>query len=97
MISLDPIAYMHTTSYEKADAPRQGSLATDHLGVIRFLPENGFEQALEDLKGMEKIWVLFWMHEVKHWKIKVQPPRDVWKKGVFATRSPHRPNPIGLS
>ena len=97
MICLDPVAYMHTTSYEKADVPRQGSLATDHLGMIRFLPENGFEQALEDLKGMEKIWVLFWMHEVKHWKVKVQPPRDVCKKGVFATRSPHRPNPIGLS
>ncbi len=49
------------------------------------------------MKGIEKIWILFWMHEVKHWKVKVQPPRDVWKKGVFATRSPHRPNPIGLS
>ncbi len=97
MISLDPIAYFHSTSNEKADVPRQGSLSTDHLGVIRFLPGKNFEQAIEDLEGMEKIWVLFWMHQVSHWKAKVQPPREVTKKSVFATRSPHRPNPIGLS
>ncbi len=99
MISLDPVAYVQTSSYEKADLPRQGSLSfgADHTALIRFLPGLNFEQALEDLQGMEKIWVLFWMHQVEHWKAKVQPPRAVQKKGVFATRSPHRPNPIGLS
>jgi len=97
VISLNPIAYFHSTFHEKADAPRQGALSTDNIGVIRFLPKNNFEAALEDLEGMEKIWVLFWMDRVSRWKVKVQPPRDVSKKGVFATRSPHRPNPIGLS
>ncbi len=97
MIALDPIAYFSSSYAQKADAPRQGSLGDGTLGFIEFLPGNNFEQALEDLEGMEKIWVLFWMHQAGNWKPKVQPPRCVKKKSVFATRSPHRPNPIGLS
>lgn len=97
MISIDPVAHVHTSSCEKADLPRQGSLGEGYTALIRFLPGFNFEQALEDLVGMEKIWVLFWMDQVEHWRAKVQPPRAVKKKGVFATRSPHRPNPIGLS
>ncbi len=57
-----------------------------------------FEQALEDLNGFEYIWVLFWFHQNKNWKPKVLPPNSGRiKHGVFATRSPHRPNLIGLS
>jgi tRNA-Thr(GGU) m(6)t(6)A37 methyltransferase TsaA len=57
-----------------------------------------FEQALDDLGGFEYIWVLFWFHANKNWKPKVLPPHGERKKrGLFATRSPHRPNPIGLS
>jgi tRNA-Thr(GGU) m(6)t(6)A37 methyltransferase TsaA len=58
-----------------------------------------FEQALEDLAGFEKIWLIYWFHRNRTWKPKVLPPRskDFKKRGVFATRSPHRPNPIGLS
>jgi tRNA-Thr(GGU) m(6)t(6)A37 methyltransferase TsaA len=97
VITLEPIAYFHSIHRQKADLPRQPALAPDHLGEIRFLPGKNFEQALEDLKGTDRIWVLFWMDQVKSWKPKVQPPRNVSKKSVFATRSPHRPNPIGLS
>jgi tRNA-Thr(GGU) m(6)t(6)A37 methyltransferase TsaA len=97
MIKLDPIGYVQCRFTEKADVPRQGVLGEGNQALIRLLPGLNFEQALEDLKGIERIWVLFWMHEVTHWKAKVQPPRSVGKKGVFATRSPHRPNPIGLS
>jgi len=58
-----------------------------------------FEQALEDLVGFEKIWLIYWFHRNTTWKPKVLPPRSTGfkKRGVFATRSPHRPNPIGLS
>ena len=97
MISLEPIAYFHSSSQDKADLPRQAALSQHQKGVIRFLPGKQFEQALEDLEGIEKLWILFWMHKVLQWKPKVQPPRNVSKKGVFSTRSPHRPNPIGLS
>ncbi|MES2199732.1 MAG: tRNA (N6-threonylcarbamoyladenosine(37)-N6)-methyltransferase TrmO [Chlamydiota bacterium] len=97
MINIDPIGYVHCRYTEKADVPRQGALARGNQAVIRLFPGKNFEQALEDLEGMERVWILFWMHEVTHFKAKVQPPRAVTKKGLFATRSPHRPNPIGLS
>lgn len=97
MINLEPIAYFISSATEKADVPRQGALANENRGVIRFKSGLNFEQALEDLKGMERIWILFWMDRVSNWKLKVRTPRLIQKKGVFATRSPHRPNPIGLS
>ena len=44
------------------------------------------------------IWVLFWFHLNEGWRPKVQPPRSTTgRKGLFSTRSPHRPNPLGLS
>lgn len=97
MISLTPIAYFCSAFQDKADLPRQAALSQDQIGVIRFLSGKQYEQALEDLEGMERLWILFWMHKVCSWKPKIQPPRDVTKKGVFSTRSPHRPNPIGMS
>ncbi len=97
MISLTPIAYFCSSFQDKADLPRQAALSQDQLGVIRFLPGKQFEQALDDLEGMERLWIIFWMHKVYTWKPKIQPPREVGKKGVFSTRSPHRPNPIGMS
>lgn len=96
MISLDPIGYVHCSYKEKADSPRQGSL-TQGTATISLIEGKNFEQGIEDLKGMERIWILSWLHGVHNWKNKVQPPRVCGKKGVFATRSPHRPNPIGLS
>lgn len=97
MIQLEPIAHFFSQEKEKADLPRQGVLEKKNLGRIEFVSGRNFEQALQDLRGIERIWVLFWMHETKGFCIKVQPPRFVKKKGVFATRSPHRPNPIGLT
>jgi hypothetical protein len=43
------------------------------------------------------VWVIFWFHQAKGWRPKVLPPRSTRKRGVLATRSPHRPNPLGLS
>ena len=54
-------------------------------------------QALEDLKGIQRIWLVFHFHLAQNWKSKVFPPRGDRKISLFATRSPHRPNPIGLS
>jgi tRNA-Thr(GGU) m(6)t(6)A37 methyltransferase TsaA len=57
-----------------------------------------FEQALKDLEGFERIWVIYLFHLNDSWKPMVTPPRNKGKKvGVFASRSPHRPNGIGLS
>jgi tRNA-Thr(GGU) m(6)t(6)A37 methyltransferase TsaA len=97
----EPIGVVRSPFTERADAPRQAAAARDVAGRIELLPGRGFEDALEGLDGWEYAWVVFVFHrnveEGRGWKPKVQPPRAEGKVGVFATRSPHRPNPIGMS
>jgi len=97
--SLRPIGLIHTPFKDRADATRQPRAeARLGEGTIILNPSHNFKQALEDLDGFEFIWVISWFHKNKNWKPKVLPPRGSRKKrGVFATRSPYRPNPIGLS
>lgn len=90
-----PIGHVRSPYKEKADAPRQGILAEDVTATIELGLE--FQDALDDLSGFERIWVLFWFDRAQGWKPKVLPPRSDTKRGVFATRSPHRPNPIGMT
>jgi tRNA-Thr(GGU) m(6)t(6)A37 methyltransferase TsaA len=99
IFNFEPIGYLKSDSHHKYDTPRQpGADSQARPGYIELNPGCNFEQALEDLKDMERIWVLFVFDRNTGWKPKVRPPRgDGNKKGVFATRSPHRPNPIGLS
>ncbi|HEY3594112.1 MAG TPA: tRNA (N6-threonylcarbamoyladenosine(37)-N6)-methyltransferase TrmO, partial [Polyangiaceae bacterium] len=66
-------------------------------GSIELLPHHNFEHALSDIETWDHIWVIFWFHLNQGWRPKVLPPRSTRRRGVFATRSPHRPNPIGLS
>ncbi|MDZ4746241.1 MAG: tRNA (N6-threonylcarbamoyladenosine(37)-N6)-methyltransferase TrmO [bacterium] len=97
-IELEPIGVMRTPYRSKYDAPRQpGVLEDAHEAFIDMYPHKNFEQALHDLCGFDRIWILSWFDRVGGWKPKVLPPRSSGKRGVFATRSPHRPNPIGLS
>lgn len=94
-IALTPIGIVRSRFVEKRQAPRQGSVATDIVATIELRPD--LEHATRDLDGFERIWVVFWFHEAGGFKPTVQPPRSSKKRGVFATRSPHRPNAIGLS
>lgn len=97
MFTVEPIGYFHTLAKATYDVPRQSSLQTGNEGVIQLKSGCQLEQALEGLEGFDRIWVLFRFHRHHHWKAKVLPPRGGKKQGVFATRSPHRPNFIGLS
>jgi tRNA-Thr(GGU) m(6)t(6)A37 methyltransferase TsaA len=98
-LTVTPIGYIRTPYREKQHAPRQPGVDKQNVtGVIELLPDKNFDQALEHLAGFERIWIIFWFHKNSEWKPKVLPPRSGrTKRGVFATRSPHRPNPIGLS
>jgi tRNA-Thr(GGU) m(6)t(6)A37 methyltransferase TsaA len=97
-LQLEPIGIVRTVLGSKVEAPRQPRAATDMRGTIELYSGHNFEHALEDLGGWEYIWVIFWFHLNRSWRPKVLPPRSTsGRKGVFATRSPHRPNPIGLS
>ncbi len=98
-LTIQPIGVITSPYTDKYDAPRQPGVDGKHNeSIITLMPHCNFEQALEDLDGFERIWLISWFHRNSSWKPKVLPPRSGrTKRGVFATRSPHRPNPIGIS
>jgi tRNA-Thr(GGU) m(6)t(6)A37 methyltransferase TsaA len=96
-LTLTPIGTIRTPFLERADAPRQTYAAPDVEGRLELSSGRDFEHALEDIEGWEYLWVLYWFHQNEGWRPKVLPPRSVKRRGLFATRAPHRPNPIGLS
>jgi tRNA-Thr(GGU) m(6)t(6)A37 methyltransferase TsaA len=97
-LTVRPIGYVRTASRLKFDAPRQPDSDSDEINWIELLPGQRFELALQDLEGFDKIWLVSWFDQNRSWRPKVLPPRGPSKRrGVFATRSPHRPNPLGLT
>jgi tRNA-Thr(GGU) m(6)t(6)A37 methyltransferase TsaA len=97
-LTLAPIGLARTPFLDRVSAPRQPYAAAGVPGTIELFPGHGYEHALSDLDGFDRLWILFWFHLNTGWRPKVLPPRSNGKRrGVFATRSPHRPNPIGLS
>jgi len=97
-LTLTPIGVLRSAHATKVAAARQPAAATDSTGIIELYPGRNFEHALEDIAGWERLWIIFWFHNNSSWRPKVLPPRSTdGRKGVFATRSPHRPNPLGLS
>jgi tRNA-Thr(GGU) m(6)t(6)A37 methyltransferase TsaA len=96
-LTLHPIGVVHSPFTDRVSAPRQPYAAKGTRGTIELLPGHDFEHALSDIETWDHIWVLFWFHLNEGWRPKVLPPRSRKRRGVFSTRAPHRPNPIGLS
>lgn len=95
------IAHIHTDFPQKFGIPRQSGLVEDLEGKIIFEPEYRSADAVKGLEGFNYIWLL-WQFEGtdrQNWSATVKPPRlgGNTHMGVFATRSPFRPNNIGLS
>jgi tRNA-Thr(GGU) m(6)t(6)A37 methyltransferase TsaA len=97
----EPIALVRSPFTDRVSAPRQATVAPEVAGEVEFFPGRGFEHALEGLGAWDKAWLIFVFHknveQGRGFRPKVLPPRGTRKHGVLATRSPHRPNPIGLS
>ena len=95
------IAHVHTDFPSKFGIPRQSGLVESLKGRIVFEPEFRTPEAFRGLEEFSHIWILWKFSESKkeNWSATVKPPRLGGKKrmGVFATRSPFRPNDIGLS
>lgn len=94
------IAHIHTDFPDKFGIPRQSGLVKELQGTVVFEPEYRNPAALRGLDGFSHIWLLWQFSESgrEHWSATVKPPRLGGRKmGVFATRSPFRPNDIGLS
>lgn len=95
------IAKIYTEFDEKFGIPRQSGLVSETVGKIVFEPEYRNPEALRGIEGYSHLWLIWQFSEAvrEEWSPTVRPPRLGGNKrmGVFATRSPYRPNPIGLS
>jgi tRNA-Thr(GGU) m(6)t(6)A37 methyltransferase TsaA len=98
---LQPIAYIRSPFREKFATPRQPGLTPSIRGIVEFCPGFDAHEAVRGLEEFSHIWLLFIFHHnwQEGWAPTVRPPRLGGNKrvGVFASRSPFRPNPIGLS
>ena len=90
-----PIGTIHSPHRDPVGVPIQPTGARGIRGSIEMLPE--YTGGLKDLDGFSHIILLYHLHRSREYKLHVIPFLDKVKRGVFATRAPHRPNPIGLS
>jgi len=97
-MELEPIGYFSGNSKYRFEAPRQ-SVFGGASGFIQLKDDPDLVAACRDLEGVSRIWVIFQFHLNSNWRPFVSPPVTEGRRKVslFATRSPHRPNPIGLS
>lgn len=100
--SYRPIGSLRSPYARRIDAPHQstvvegtetGDFAAATLELAAWLDE----KVIQDLGGFDRLWLIFAFHRSEGWKSTIKPPRGGPKRGVFATRSPHRPNSLGLS
>lgn len=98
VFEVSPIGYVRCGERYRFEAPRQGVYAVN-TGRIEWVPGHRYHEAAADLAGFDRIWVVFLFHLNQTWNLRVAPPvaPPGRRIGVLATRSPHRPNRIGLS
>jgi len=100
-MNMKVIGHVSTCYGEKFGVPRQSGIVEQAWGELVFTPEFRNADAVRGLEGFSHVWVVFVFHQAVRddWKSTVRPPRLGGNEriGVFASRSPFRPNPIGLS
>ena len=89
-VDLKIIGVVHSPYKTTADAPFQGN---DKISKIEISKE--YEGGLKDIEGFTHLHVFYWLHKSKGFSLIVTTPWDTISHGLFTTRSPHRPNPIG--
>ena len=95
MIELEPIGIIHTPFAEPKGMPIQPAGGAGIKGTIEVFEQ--YREGLKDLDGFSHIILLFHLHRSQGFKLQVVPFMDTQPRGLFATRAPSRPNPIGLS
>ena len=94
-INLQVIGRIRSPFVEGRGTPIQPSYADGAEGEV--VVDVCFAEALDDVDGFERVWLIYWMDRVASFRAHVVPYRDTQERGLFATRSPCRPNPIGVS
>ena len=92
---MHPIGFVHSPFSETSQVPRGLGAKHDEEGVLEILPE--FATGLQDIDGFSHLYVLWVFDRSDNYELVGRPPCDTSAHGVFATRSPRRPNPIGLT
>ena len=89
-----PIGVIHSPFHEQGEIPIQAVLSLAE-GTVEVYPE--FAAGLKDTEGFSHIVLLYWFHRSAGYRLRVRPFLDPEERGLFATRYPARPNPIGIS
>jgi len=95
MFEMKPIGFVRSPYAETSQIPKGCGAKHDAEGVLEVLPE--FEEGLQDIEGFSHLFVIWTFHKAEGFALLGKPPTDDRAHGVFATRSPYRPNPIGLT
>lgn len=100
-LTINPVAVVHSPFKEKFGIPRQSGLVEDATATVELLPPYNTPEALKDIENYGHLWLIFSFNQIPagKWSPTVRPPRLGGNKrvGVFASRSPFRPNSLGLS
>ncbi len=94
-LTFRPIGVAHSPFEDQPGTPIQPRYADGIEGTIEIFPE--YREAMADLEGFERVWILSYLDRGRPWRSRVVPYRDTTERGLFSTRAPSRPNPIGLS
>lgn len=94
-IKIVPVGVIHTPFNRAEGTPIQPRGAEGAKGTVEVFPQ--FVRGLRDLEGFERIWLVYWFHRAGRPQMEVVPFMDSVARGLFATRAPCRPNPIGIS
>lgn len=94
-IAYNPVGIIRTPFIDRKGMPRHAAAAKNVEGTVEIFTE--FREGLADLGGFSHILLIFSFHKAKPYSLKVTPPFETEERGVFASRSPDRPNGIGVS
>ena len=94
ILELKPIGIIHSPYRTRRDAPRQGS-GREEICQVEVFKE--FEEGLKDIERFSHVILIYWFHKSRGYSLTVTPSWDTKPHGLFTTRSPHRPSPLGLS
>ncbi|MFZ2071277.1 MAG: tRNA (N6-threonylcarbamoyladenosine(37)-N6)-methyltransferase TrmO [Halobacteriota archaeon] len=93
-MKINPIGVIHSQYKTPEECPRQ-TCQSEQISEIEVFAE--YTGGLKDIEGFSHIIILYWLHKSKGYSLLVRTPWDTELHGLFTTRSPHRPNPIGIS
>lgn len=91
-LELKAIGIVHLPHKKRSEAPPQGGKEISEIEIF-----DEYQEDLKDIDGFSHLHILYWLHESKGYSLKITTPWDTKLHGVFSTRSPRRPNPIGHS